>query len=66
MTSVGLCFHATMVGFSFHGSGLHQSGLAATIAASVALLPDDLQGMFWANIGLIGGTTKFSGFHERL
>lgn len=55
-----------MLGLSFHGAGLHQSGLAATIAASVALLPDDLQGMFWANIGLIGGTTKFPGFHERL
>ena len=49
-----------------HHSGLQQSGLAATIAASVALLPDDLQGMFWANIGLIGGTTKFPGFRERL
>lgn len=48
------------------GTGLRQSGLAATIAASVALLPDDLQGMFWANIGLIGGTTKFSGFNDRL
>jgi len=46
--------------------GLDQSGLAATIAAVVSLLPDDLQGMFWANIGLIGGTTKFPGFHERL
>jgi actin-related protein 6 len=34
--------------------GLDQSGLAATIAAVVSLLPDDLQGMFWANIGLIG------------
>lgn len=22
--------------------------------------------MFWANIGIIGGNTKFSGFHERL
>ena len=55
-------------GWYFHSrlSGLHQSGLAATIAASVALLPEDLQGMFWANIGLIGGTTKFPGFHERL
>lgn len=49
-----------------HHSGLQQSGLAATIAASIALLPDDLQGMFWANIGLTGGTTKFPGFYERL
>jgi len=46
--------------------GLDQSGLAATIAESVSLLPDDLQGIFWANIGLIGGTTKFPGFDKRL
>ncbi|KAN0074661.1 Actin family [Tylopilus felleus] len=46
--------------------GLEQTGLPGTIAASIALLPEDLQGMFWANIGVIGGNTKFSGFHERL
>ena len=46
--------------------GLEQSGLPGTIAASIALLPEDLQGMFWANIGVIGGNTKFAGFHERL
>ncbi|KAF8125744.1 actin-related protein Arp6 [Boletus edulis] len=46
--------------------GLGQTGLPGTIAASIALLPEDLQGMFWANIGIIGGNTKFSGFHERL
>ncbi|KAG1901091.1 actin-related protein Arp6 [Suillus fuscotomentosus] len=46
--------------------GLEQSGLAATVAASIALLPHDLRGMFWANIGLIGGSTNFPGFYERL
>jgi actin-related protein 6 len=46
--------------------GLEQSGLPSTIAASIALLPDDLQGMFWANIGLIGGTTSLPGFRQRL
>lgn len=46
--------------------GFEQSGLAATIAYSISLLPADLQGMFWANIGLIGGNTKFPGFKERL
>lgn len=46
--------------------GLEQSGLAATVAASISLLPDDLRGMFWANIGLIGGSTNFPGFYERL
>ncbi|KAG5643337.1 hypothetical protein DXG03_001056 [Asterophora parasitica] len=45
---------------------LDQSGLSATIAHSICLLPKDLQGMFWANIGLIGGTTKFTGFRSRL
>lgn len=46
--------------------GLEQSGLSSMIAASISLLPEDLQGMFWANIGLIGGNTIFPGFHERL
>lgn len=46
--------------------GLEQSGLAATVAASISLLPHDLRGMFWANIGLIGGSTNFPGFYERL
>ncbi|KAF8074027.1 actin-related protein Arp6 [Lyophyllum atratum] len=46
--------------------GLDQSGLAATVALSISLLPKDLQGMFWANIGLIGGSSKFPGFRSRL
>ncbi|KAI0057804.1 actin-related protein Arp6 [Artomyces pyxidatus] len=46
--------------------GLPQSGIGETIAQSIALLPDDIQGMFWANIGLIGGNTKFHGFSARL
>ena len=46
--------------------GLDQAGLPATIAHSISLLPSDLQGMFWANIGLIGGNAKFQGFRERL
>ena len=45
---------------------MDQAGLAATISFSISLLPSDLQGMFWANIGLIGGTTKFRGLRERL
>lgn len=47
-------------------SGLNQSGLASTIAESIACLPEDLQPMFWENIGLIGGNTKFPGFRGRL
>ncbi|KAF9065180.1 actin family [Rhodocollybia butyracea] len=46
--------------------GLNQSGLASTIAISISCLPEDLQPMFWENIGLIGGNTKFPGFQERL
>ncbi|KAJ7646286.1 actin-related protein Arp6 [Mycena polygramma] len=46
--------------------GLDQSGLPETIATSISLLPEDLQGMFWANIGLIGGNTKLPGFRRRL
>ncbi|KAJ6514420.1 actin-like protein ARP6, partial [Mycena vitilis] len=46
--------------------GLDQSGLPETIATSISLLPEDLQGMFWANIGLIGGNTKLPGFRQRL
>ena len=47
-------------------TGLDQSGLAGTVAASISALPEDLKGMFWANIGLIGGSTKFPGFQQRL
>ncbi|KAF5311711.1 hypothetical protein D9611_009471 [Ephemerocybe angulata] len=46
--------------------GLDQAGLPATIAHCISLLPADVQGMFWANIGLIGGNTKFPGFKQRL
>ncbi|KAK7046506.1 actin-related protein Arp6 [Favolaschia claudopus] len=46
--------------------GLEQCGLAQAISASISLLPHDLQGMFWANIGLIGGNTKLTGFRDRL
>ncbi|TFK52383.1 actin-related protein Arp6 [Heliocybe sulcata] len=46
--------------------GLHQVGLPGAIAHSISLLPDDVQGLFWANVGLIGGTTKMTGFRDRL
>lgn len=51
---------------SWFSAGLDQAGLASTIAYSISLLPNDLQGMFWANIGLIGGNTKIPGLRERL
>ncbi|KAI0029849.1 actin-related protein Arp6 [Vararia minispora EC-137] len=52
----------------FHPSylGLQQAGLAAAVAQSIALLPEELQDMFWANIGLVGGSVKFPGFAQRL
>jgi actin-related protein 6 len=54
---------------SFHSGfdpGLDRCGLPLTVAASISLLPEDIRDMFWANIGLIGGNTKFPGFSERL
>ncbi|KAF9026471.1 actin-related protein Arp6 [Hymenopellis radicata] len=46
--------------------GLNQAGLPGAVATSISLLPEDLQGMFWANIGVFGGNTKLPGFRERL
>ncbi|EPQ54631.1 actin-like protein Arp6 [Gloeophyllum trabeum ATCC 11539] len=52
----------------FHPSDieLQQQGLPGAIASSISLLPEDVQGLFWVNIGLIGGNTKFPGFCDRL
>jgi actin-related protein 6 len=47
-------------------TGLEQIGLPQAIAHSISLLPEELHGMFWANIGLIGGNTKLPGFVPRL
>ena len=47
-------------------TGLDQIGLAQAIAHSISLLPEELHGMFWGNIGLIGGNTKFPGLVQRL
>jgi len=46
--------------------GLSQAGLASTVAFSISQLPADLQGMFWENIGLMGGNVKLPGFRKRL
>lgn len=46
--------------------GLDQAGLAQAVVQSIALLPQDLQGMFWANIGLVGGNIRLLGFKDRL
>ncbi|KAH9851750.1 actin family [Lenzites betulinus] len=54
-----ILFHPTDI-------GLEQAGISATVAASIAHLPQDLQGLFWANIALIGGNTALPGLRERL
>ncbi|KAH8822327.1 actin-domain-containing protein [Flagelloscypha sp. PMI_526] len=46
--------------------GLDQAGIAESIARSISKQPEELQEMFWANIGVIGGSTEFPGFKERL
>ncbi|KAF8624406.1 hypothetical protein AX15_005887 [Amanita polypyramis BW_CC] len=46
--------------------GIDQMGLAGAIGLSIGSLPEDLQGLFWANIGLVGGNTKFPNFRTRL
>ncbi|GAA5871145.1 hypothetical protein JCM8547_001470 [Rhodosporidiobolus lusitaniae] len=45
---------------------LNQSGLSETVASSIATLPEELRGMFWANIVCVGGTVGFEGFGQRL
>ncbi|TEB40080.1 actin-related protein Arp6 [Coprinellus micaceus] len=46
--------------------GLQQAGLPVVIRHCISLLPEELQGVFWANIGLIGGNAKFPGLKQRL
>ena len=46
--------------------GMNQGGIAEAVADSIESLPEDVRGMFWANVGLIGGNVKFEGFEERL
>ncbi|KAJ1305661.1 hypothetical protein OPQ81_000656 [Rhizoctonia solani] len=46
--------------------GISQVGLAGTIAHSINSLPEDLRGVAWGNIGLVGGNTLFDGFEQRL
>ena len=46
--------------------GLAQVGLAHTVAHSIESLPEELRGVAWANVGLVGGNCLFDGFQERL
>lgn len=52
--------------FSPSDIGLNQAGLAETIAASIASVPEQVQGLLWSNIVLTGGSTLFPGFVSRL
>ncbi|QRV93558.1 actin [Ceratobasidium sp. AG-Ba] len=46
--------------------GLAQVGLVETIANSIESLPEEMRGVAWANIGLVGGNCLFAGFQQRL
>ncbi|CAE6485797.1 unnamed protein product [Rhizoctonia solani] len=46
--------------------GLSQVGLPGTIVHAINSLPEDLRGVAWGNIGLVGGNTLFHGFEQRL
>ncbi|GAA5917473.1 hypothetical protein JCM6882_004893 [Rhodosporidiobolus microsporus] len=45
---------------------LNQSGLSEAVASSISALPEELRGMFWANILCVGGSVGFEGFEGRL
>lgn len=46
--------------------GLQQAGLVETIANVIASVPEEVQGMLWANIGVFGGVAATPGFGDRL
>lgn len=52
----------------FHPSSidLNQAGIAETIASSIEAMPEELRGLFWANVVAVGGNTAFPGFGNRL
>ncbi|KAL5524775.1 ARP6_3 [Sanghuangporus sanghuang] len=47
-------------------SGLAQAGLSHTVADVISSLPEDMQELFWANVGLIGGNVRLPGFRNSL
>ena len=46
--------------------GLNQMGLADTIAEIISEMPEELRGMYWANIGIFGGLGYVDALGERL
>lgn len=52
--------------FQPHHVGLNQAGLHESIYNSLQKVPPELQSLFASNIVLVGGSSKFPGFAERL
>lgn len=46
--------------------GINQMGLPELIAHVISLMPEELQGMFWAHIGIVGGLGNVEALGERL
>ncbi|CAK9780965.1 unnamed protein product [Cutaneotrichosporon oleaginosum] len=46
--------------------GINQTGLPETIAYVISQMSQELQGMFWANIGIVGGLGNIEALGERL
>lgn len=47
-------------------AGINQTGLPETIAYVISQMPQELQGMFWAHIGIVGGLGNIEALGERL
>jgi actin-related protein 6 len=47
-------------------AGLNQLGLSETIAEVISKMPEELRGMYWANIGILGGLGYVEALGERL
>lgn len=46
--------------------GIQQMGLPETIAHVISNMAEELQGMFWAHIGIVGGLGNVEALGERL
>lgn len=67
-----LIFHPSDVGgyppscWLANPPGIQQMGLPETIAHVISTMPPELQGMFWAHIGIVGGLGNVQSLGERL
>ena len=46
--------------------GLKQMGLPETIADVIGMMPEEVKGLFWSNIGIFGGLGNVDALGERL